>query len=319
VAVLICLPFLWQNGVMTQLPTLGGPNGGVGQINSRGEVAGIAENSTKDKNCPPGVSVSGTGPQVLDYEAVIWGPQPGQIRQLPPLPGDTVGMALWINDNGQAVGASGTCANSALPPIAFGAHAVLWEADGSVTDLGNLGGAVVNIGLAINNQGQVVGASSLTADATPFVSNDAFLWTRETGMRDLGTLPGDVNSVGLGINGRGEVVGESGDADGNSRGFLYQNGVMYDLNTLIPANSPLFVLFANAINSSGEIVGVGMTGGGDMHGFLATPSSGEDVSGSLSAASERVTGPKALPEDVRKLLQRRLRSGRFGGRLMGPR
>jgi probable HAF family extracellular repeat protein len=319
VAVLICLPFLWQNGVMTALPTLGGPNGGVGQINNRGEVAGIAETGTKDKNCPPGVSISGTGPQVLDFEAVIWGPQPGQIRQLNPLPGDTVGMALWINDNGQAVGASGTCANSALPPLAFGSHAVLWEADGSVTDLGNLGGAVANIGLAINNQGQVVGASSLNDQATPFESNDAFLWTRETGMRDLGTLPGDVNSVGLGINDRGEVVGQSGDADGNSRGFLYENGVMYDLNTLIPAGSPLFVLFASAINSSGEIVGFGMTKAGDMHAFLATPTSGEDVSGSFSSAAQGVTSPMALSEDARKTLQQRLRSGRFGGRLMGPR
>jgi probable HAF family extracellular repeat protein len=321
VAVLIFLPLLWQKGVMTALPTLGGPNGGVGQINNRGEVAGIAETSTKDKNCPPGVSVSGTGPQVLDFEAVIWGPQPGQIRQLPPLPGDTVGMALWINDKGQAVGATGTCANSALPPLAFGSHAVLWDTDGSVTDLGNLGGAVANIGLAINNRGQVVGASSLTADATPFVSNDAFLWTKETGMRDLGTLPGDANSAGLGINDRGEVVGASGDANGNSRGFLYQNGVMYDLNTLIPANSPLFVLSASAINSSGEIVGLGMTSDGNTHGFLATPSSGEDTGGSFLSAGLNLTSPMALSEDARKALQQRLRFDRSGGRtrLMGPR
>ena len=107
-----CLQFFWQGGRMTPLPLLGGINGTVGQINNLGEVAGIAENSTRDPECPPGVSVSGTGPQVLDFEAVVWGTRQGEIRVLSPLPGDTVGMALWINDNGEAVGASGRCGNT---------------------------------------------------------------------------------------------------------------------------------------------------------------------------------------------------------------
>ena len=37
---LICLAFLWQDGAMTPLPTLGGNNGEAGEINNRGEVAG---------------------------------------------------------------------------------------------------------------------------------------------------------------------------------------------------------------------------------------------------------------------------------------
>ncbi len=307
---LICLGAVWQNGVMTALPTLGGPNATVGGINNRGEIAGVAENSTKDKNCAPGMAIGGNGPQVLDYEAVIWGPNPGQIRQLNPLPGDTVGMALWINDNSQTVGASGTCANTELPPIAFGSHAVLWDRDGSVTDLGNLGGTDSNIGLGINNQGQVVGVSSLADQSPPH----AFLWTKATGMQDLGTLPGDILSVGNSINERGELVGESDDADGNARAYVRQNGRMMDLNTLIPANSPLFLLCGLSINSSGQIAGFGMTKDGDVHAYLATPTSGEDVSGSLSAASQGVTGPKDLPEDVRKMLRQRLRSAKVGGR-----
>jgi hypothetical protein len=86
--------------------------------------------------------------------------------------GDSVGMAFWINDNGQAVGGSGSCANSQLPPIAFTPHAVLWEKDGSVTNLGNLGGTgnialeVGNIALSINNQEQVVGGSALPGNTT---------------------------------------------------------------------------------------------------------------------------------------------------------
>jgi probable HAF family extracellular repeat protein len=301
-----CLPFLWQNGVMTPLPLLGGNNGTVGQINSRGEVVGVAENGTVDSTCPPGVAFTGTGPQVLDYEAVIWGPKSGQVRELRPLEGDTVGMALWINDEGQAVGGSGLCSNTVLPPIAFAPHAVLWEKDGSARDLGNLGSAVVNMALAINNHGQVVGGSSKTPDATVFNGTHAFLWTREKGMRDLGTLPGDVASAGGGINDEGVVVGLSAGPDGGIRAFVWKDGVMTDLNTLVTADSPLFLLSAGVINSSGEIVGFGVTEAGEVHGFLATPTN--------DGHGERHKGTRAdLSDDARKAL-RQLRFGPFGSR-----
>ncbi len=272
-----CLVFLWQNGVITQLPTLGGVNAGYGSINNLGEVAGYAENKTRDSKCPSGVALNGSGPQVLDYEAVIWGPGAGEIRQLSPLHGDTVGVAFWINDKGQAVGMSGTCANTQLPGPGASAHAVLWE-NGSVTDLGNLGGTanpallgVGNAALAINNRGQVVGTSALSGNTT----HHAFLWTWDTGMRDLGTLPGDIVSAGLGINNRGEVIGNSisppGLPTGNPHPFLWQDGVMADLNTLIPAGSPLQLLTAFSINDRGQIAGFGVTSGGEVHAYLATP------------------------------------------------
>jgi uncharacterized membrane protein len=38
-----CLPFVWRNGIMAGLATLGGPNGGVSAINRRGEMAGVAQ------------------------------------------------------------------------------------------------------------------------------------------------------------------------------------------------------------------------------------------------------------------------------------
>lgn len=49
-----CRPFLWQDGVMTKLPTLGGHNGFANSINNRGVVAGIAETDATDptSGCP---------------------------------------------------------------------------------------------------------------------------------------------------------------------------------------------------------------------------------------------------------------------------
>lgn len=112
---------------------------------------------------------------------------------------------------------------------------MLWEKDGSVHDLGNLGGTggiAGNHACALNNRGQVVGHSELPNDTT----FHGFLWTRETGMRDLGTLSGDYASLALGINDSGEVVGGSLDASFNPRALLWEKGVMTDLNTRIAAN-----------------------------------------------------------------------------------
>jgi probable HAF family extracellular repeat protein len=50
-------------------------------------------------------------------------------------------------------------------------------------------------------------------------------------MTDLDTLPGDVFSVAFSINNKSQVVGESCDANFNCRAFLWQNGLMVDLNT----------------------------------------------------------------------------------------
>jgi len=170
----------------------------------------------------------------------------------------------------------------------------------------------------INNQGQVVGHSELVNDST----FHGFLWTRETGMRDLGTLPGDFASLALGINDRGDVVGASLDAKFSPRAVLRQKGAMADLNSLIPAGSPLFLLLALSINSSGEIVGLAFhPSTGDLHGFLAAPRNGEDGGdnnrNSAAPDAQGVTSPMVLPENVRNLLRQRLPLGRFGARLMG--
>jgi uncharacterized membrane protein len=62
-----CRPFVWQGGVLTPLPLLGGYNGTVGVVNAKGEIAGLAETGTRDPSCLPGLQPGGNGPQVLGY------------------------------------------------------------------------------------------------------------------------------------------------------------------------------------------------------------------------------------------------------------
>ena len=243
----ICLGFVWQWGVgMTELPTLGGNNGFATSVNNFGQVVGWAENAVHDPTC--------VYPQVLQFEAVIWGPIPGQIQQLPNYPGDPDSASTGINDKGQVIGISGICQNAVGNQSAK--HALLWQ-HGTVTNLGNLGGMAWNTPMAINNRGQIVGFSDLKGDQDGQDPNfHAFLWTKERGIQDLGTLPGDAISEALGINEQGQVVGVSyGAGFTNPRAFIWQNGVMTDLNTLIPSNSSLYLQVGQEINDLGEIVG----------------------------------------------------------------
>ena len=282
-----CLPFLWQYAVTIPLPTLGGGNGTAYRVNRRGTVAGFAENTSKDSNCP--------APQKLQFRPVIW--ENGEIQELPIAPKDFEGVAEGINDNGQAVGGSGICAalnlitGTSLQPL----HALLWET-GTLIDLGSLGGTghgFGNLALNINNPGQVVGYSDLKGNA----NFHGFLWARGTGMRDLGTLTGDVNSLALGINDAGDVVGASLDAMFNPRAYLWKNGAMTDLNTLIPPGSPLSLLTACSITSREEIIGFAVDSKGNIHGYVATPSDGVS-----SNATSAVVTPLSLTTNQASLV-----------------
>jgi probable HAF family extracellular repeat protein len=305
---LICVGFLWQSGVMTPLPTLGGNNGQATGVNNRGQAVGFTETSTPDSSCP--------APQVLAVAGVIWGPKRDEIHELPPFPGDSLTAAAAINDEGSVAGCSGTCRGVSPVSPASCVHATLWQS-GSVTDLGSFGGVMNNYGTAINNRGQVVGQLDLPGDQ----NSHAFLW-QEGALTDLGTLPGDFSSAAQGINNKGQVVGVSCDQSGNCRAFLWEDGVMTDLNTLIPPGSPVSLIYGGDINSAGEITGSAMEiSTGEVHAFLATPSNGEAGSkrAAPAAPGETSQNPKVmLPENVRKLLRQRLHFGRFGAWLVTP-
>lgn len=260
----VCRGFVWDNGVMTALPTLGGENGFATGVNDRGQVVGWAETLVRDPTC--------NAPQVLQFRAVIWEPKEKEVTQLHPLPGDSTSAATAINNRGQVVGISGKC------DVAVGefsaAHAVLWE-HGQVKDIGNLGGVAWNTPMDINEAGDVVGFSDLTGDADGNSNAHAFLWTKKNGIQDLGTLPGDQTSQALGINARRQVVGTSCGAT-YCRAFLWQDGVMRNLNKLVGAGFADSLVTAQDINNAGKITGrVYERSTRTSLAFMATPAHGK--------------------------------------------
>jgi len=296
---------IWRNGVMTVLPNLpGGNNANVFWINNRGEVSGVAENGIFDLSC------SAVTPfQVLRFQPVIWGPNGDIQRVLSPLQPDWVAYAFTINDNGQVVGASGPCSTTGLPPFAINktiaTHAVLWEKDGSITDLGNLGGAA-NVAGNINNRGEVVGTAQ-SADGTVH----AFRWTRQTGIQDYGAFPGAVATVPgccHTLNDRGEIVGFSVEPSNpyGERALIWQGKEPKDLNDFVrDPGSFVQLVGAFSINDAGEILCGGVTNTGELHACLAVPSNGEEPE-SASPSTRRLGSQMPLPENTREFLRRRL-------------
>jgi probable HAF family extracellular repeat protein len=286
---LTCRAFLWKDGHMRALPTLGGNNAQASAMNNRGQITGFAENGTVDSSC----SANATNNRI--QLPVIW--EDGKARALPTVGSDPDGEANAINDRGQAVGYSGTCI-AAL-------HPVLWEKNGTVLALPDLGTGGFAFG--INNQGQIVGLVS-SPDGTTFY---AALW-RNGALTNLRTLPGDHAAIASGINDKGQVVGSTLDSSFNwSQAFIWQDGVMTSLDTLFPASSNLNPTMANQINERGQIVGMAtvLSGPheGETHAFLATPVEQREE---RSVADVSTTHPK-LPANVGKQPLPRLGHGRF--------
>jgi probable HAF family extracellular repeat protein len=281
-----CLPFLWRRGHIMALPTLGGNNGQASAINNREQIVGISETTVQDSGCSPSKPGKIISP-------VFW--ERGEVRALPTVDGDPDGFVQGINDRGQAVGSSGTCANIAT-------HAVLWE-DDTASELPNLGHDG-NDAYAINGHGQAVGYVS-TTDGTTIV---AALWPNGVhgAVTNLGILPGDGAAFATGINNRGQVVGSTFNSQGWSRGFIWQDNVMTDLNSLVRRNSNFRIIAASNINERGQISGMAtvLTGpdANKIHAILLTPSN-EEIDESV-ADFDRTHPHSAVPANAGHSSQR---------------
>lgn len=298
--------FLWQNGVMQDLGTSGGPDSAALFVNERGQVAGWALlNSIPNQT---------TG--IPTQHSFLW--ENGVMKDLGTIGGTAVFEINHLNNRGQVVGGMNTAGDQSYHPF-------LWDGE-LLRDLGTLGG---NFGNAnwVNEAGEVTGWANTEGDLT----NHAFLW-RNGSMTDLGVLPGDQCSIAYVVNSKEQVVGISSACSGaNQHAFVWENGSMADLNSLVPVGSGVQLTVAVGLNEQGEIAAQGVLPDGDLHAFLLIPCGEGDEScadenptgvtqGSPApAAQHRTTAAPVNPALSGRGILDRLRSRRFPGlRTLSP-
>jgi probable HAF family extracellular repeat protein len=292
--------FLWDSGVMTDLGTLGRFGTRADAINQAGQVVG---------------SSSGL--------AFLW--QDGVLNDLLGLGGAATG----INNAGQVVGWA------QLTSSVF--HAFLWQ-DGALTDLGTLDGGVSKADAVNDGRGQVVGSASVGDAQHAFLWQSGVMTDLGTLPNDFHSEATAINSAGhvagwsadfdlvgfqaffsdggpltaigpfgsmaLGINDSDQVVGSMRSSDTfGTHAFLYADGVVTDLNGLIPPDSRFVLEAAQAINNSGQIVGVGFSRAVNLpRAFLLTPDGGPAPHGHAASSTPvdvaLVRGAPVTPPDA---------------------
>jgi len=147
----------------------------------------------------------------------------------------------------------------------FGANrAFLWNND-TLSEFGTLGGAA-SFGYGINNAGQVVGTSDLSASGGNM--ERAFLW-QNGAMGNLGDPNPDPSnySVAFGINSAGDVVGYEVGTDTYIRPIIWKGGTPVGATLLTPLACPYVVCQgeALAVNDLGQAAGWSIVSGGTYH------------------------------------------------------
>jgi probable HAF family extracellular repeat protein len=291
-----CLGFIWKNGEMRELlPLPGGHNSFATGADNQGQVVGWAENGVHDASCTNG--------QVLQFRPVVWGPDTGQIRELPLVQGDSSGAATAINNRGQVVGISGACDQAVGRRTAK--HAVLWDKNKAI-NIGNLGAELWITPMAINDHSEIAGFGATSADDLDGNFLRGFFWTKKDGMTRIDPLPlaGHVFTQANGLNERGQVVGSSCTIDGDCRAFFWEDGVLKNLNDFTAPEFNGVLTNAQDINERGEITGRAFDPAtGTLRAFIAAPVSRGETSKVESPSPSRVT--VHLPEAVKQKLRER--------------
>lgn len=267
--------FLWRNGRLRDIGTLGGLNSRAVAINPQGLIIGESETTTKQPSGWPY-----TYPGKL---AFVW--SQGHMHCL-----SLGGIDSWteaINAHGQIIGWSRLKDRDRKDNTIY--HAFVWQR-GRIRDLGRLGTQ------AINDRGQILGSTGRTwsllengrvstsgrlplsiSRFTPAAINDrtqvaGYCTTKDSSaghpclwehgsVRFLGSLRGSSIGRSLDINERGEIVGHLA-----NRAFVWASGTIHDLGTLGGLSSS-----AVAINDRGEIAGWSTTTTGHRHAVHWTP------------------------------------------------
>ena len=170
--------------------------------------------------------------------------------------------AYALNSHGQAVGWANT---PFYDPQAF------LSSGGSAFDLGTFSGGQQSAAYSITDNGFIVGGADVPNNSDPTSPFFHACLFSNGGVTDLGTLGGS-RSGAYSVNVFQQIVGYADrTAAGRPQAFIWQNGVIQNLNDMIPATAALHLDQANGINNSGQIVGYGSLSSGDTHAFLLTP------------------------------------------------
>ncbi len=278
--------FMYSDGAMIPLGTLGGAYSYAYAINQLGDVVGD--------------SATAGG---LQHAYLLHG---GVMTDLGTLGGGR-SQANGINSRGQIVGwaypAAGTwhaflVQNGAIADI--GTSFSGWSIANDIDELGRVVGSYQTDGASrpfrwiagvASDLGTVGGASKINlfgeiagwANYAPLKARPVIF--RGGAIVDLGSLGGD-DGAAWGINDLGRAVGYSTTSGGGSHAFLHRAGTLYDLNSRIPAGAGVELIAATAIDDLGRIVGYGCSGGrvvardcsgGQIRAVLLTPTGGQAV------------------------------------------
>jgi probable HAF family extracellular repeat protein len=257
--------FVWANGHMIDVGTLGGPDSGAATLNDNGQVVGAAETSNPDPN---GEDFCGFGTH-LTCLPFVW---QGGHKIVLPLLGGINGAAGSNNDIGVVVGAAETPVHdpTCQSPQVLQNVPVVWDlAARTVRALPMLAGDSGGEAESVNAPGDEevgytgpCGGSNLAANGDPVQcfavpascipsAEHAVLWRNGVPI-GLPGLGGAANNVADVMNDQGTVVGWSDlPGDGTSHAVVWRNGVLTDLGTL-PGDT---MSQADSINDQGQITG----------------------------------------------------------------
>jgi probable HAF family extracellular repeat protein len=152
--------FLWDEGEITDLGTLGGVITAAEGLNNTGHVVGRSDVTTICEACPP-------GDKKQLHHPFIW--KDGVMTDLGVLPGDTAATAYSVNGKDQVVGQAALCtkvrSSDGCHSLVY--HAFLWE-NGSLAGLQGLlvpgSNVTLNNAININDRGEIVGLGVLPND-----------------------------------------------------------------------------------------------------------------------------------------------------------
>lgn len=287
---------IWRNGVPFVLGALGGANDfSATALNSGGVVVGSSDALSNPR--PQAVMSTGTGFLNIDPvnggnaraigimdNGVIFG---NLTKSLSGSPGSWQVM-MWTQDKGhpdryretslprlavgdtKLAGIYALASNKAGQVVGWvtntviGQRGAFWNNDSahSIVALDPLPGGSHSVAWGMNDLGQAVGESN-----GPTYMTRATLWQNDAAHTpvDLGALPGDNESTAMFANSAGQVIGFS--ATGSfptfaaTRAFLWQNGEMYELSSLVdPADGAWTITGLYGMNNAGQIVAIGTLG-----------------------------------------------------------